>query len=61
MLGEVIGRYVDKKNVHLSKTIDKFKTNFDCKTAFTTTRVYTEKLFKVIACTEQIPMIKCVL
>ena len=50
-----------KKNVHLSKTTDRFKINSDCKTAFTTTRVYIEKLFKFKACTEQIPMMKCVL
>ena len=54
-------RCVEEKNVHLNKTTDRFKTNFHCKTAFTTTRVYIEKLFKFKAFSEQIPMMKCVL
>ena len=53
--------YVDQKNVHISKTTERLKNSFDCKTAFTTTRGYIEKLFKFKACTEQIPMMKCVL
>ena len=38
---------VGQKNVHLSKTTDRFRANFDCKTAFTTTRVYIEKLLSL--------------
>ena len=34
------------KERSLKQTIDRFKTNFDCKTAFTTTRVYIKKVFK---------------
>ena len=41
-----------------NKTTDRFKTNFDCKTALTTTRGYIEKFSKFKACTEQIPMMK---
>ena len=54
-------RCVGEKNVHLSKTTNRFKTNFDCKTAFTTTRVYIEKIFKFNTFSEQIPIMKCVL
>ena len=38
---------VDQKNVHLGKTTDRFKTNFDCKTAFTTTKSLDQKGFQV--------------
>ena len=40
---------------------ERLKTNFDFTTAFTTARDYIEKLFKIKACTEQIPIMKCVL
>ena len=46
---------VDQKNVHLSKKTDRFKTNFDCKTAFITTRVYIKKVFKFKACNSTYP------
>ena len=39
----------------------RFKTNFDCKTTFTTQRGHIGKLFKFKACTEQIPIMKCLL
>ena len=49
------------KERSLKQTTDRFKTNFDCKTAFTTTRVYIKKVFKFKARNEQIPLMKCVL
>ena len=51
----------DKANVAIKQTTDIFKTNFDRKTAFTTTRVYIKKVFKFKARAEQIPLMKCVL
>ena len=62
MLGTLLHlAYVEQKNVHISRMTERLKTNFDFTTAFTTARGYIEKLFKIKACTEQIPIMKCVL